>query len=125
MPTAELEQIEIEVPDWVDETWPDHTYKMTVFASGDCSEEEIEITRHEYITLKTHLAAMRGYRAPSFADAWREMKGHDRLDAYYDEDDQQVAMHIQTARDIYRAMPHVVLVESEAFDAEVNKLADE
>ena len=55
-------EVEPEVPDWVNMTWPDHIYEMTVYESGDGSSEDISLTRAEYISLKHHLAGMRGYK---------------------------------------------------------------
>jgi hypothetical protein len=51
------------VPEWVNKTWPDHFYAMTIFESSDGSVEEIKCTRAEYISLKHHLAVLRGYVA--------------------------------------------------------------
>lgn len=55
---------EIEIPAWVNDTPPDHSYSLTMFQNSDSSIQDIELTREEYIALKEHLAAMRGYVKP-------------------------------------------------------------
>lgn len=49
------------VPDWVSNTPPDHSYSLSMYENSDAAIEEIELTRAEYIMLKTHIATMRGY----------------------------------------------------------------
>ena len=61
-PAEPTPEVEPEVPDWVNVTWPDHGYSLTIFESGDNSTEDIHVTRDEYISLKHHLAGMRGYK---------------------------------------------------------------
>jgi hypothetical protein len=59
-PEAEPQQ-QPDIPKWVTETPADHLYELEMFESSDRVIETIELTRDEYIELKEHLAAMRGY----------------------------------------------------------------
>ncbi len=112
---------EQEIPNWVDDTWPEQTYELQIM--GDTSQELIDMTRDEYITLKAHLAAMRGYKVPTAAEAIALVKSTESLDIYHS-DDYQVARHIEIARDIYQELPELVMIASEDFDAEIRKLAE-
>ena len=112
---------EQEIPNWVDDTWPEQTYELQIM--GDTSQELIDMTRDEYITLKAHLAAMRGYKVPMAAEAIALVKSTESLDIYHS-DDYQVARHIEIARDIYQELPELVMIASEDFDAEIRKLAE-
>jgi hypothetical protein len=44
---------------WVTTTPPDHSYSLDMYANGDVSVQDIELTRAEFIALKEHLAQMR------------------------------------------------------------------
>jgi hypothetical protein len=115
-----------EIPYWVDSTLPEHAYQLVIMESGDHSEELVELTRDEYITLKAHLAAMRGYKTITAAEAIKLFGETESLSDYYNcRDSQQAASHIETARDIYRALPELVLTVSEEFDAEIEELAQQ
>ena len=48
------------VPEWVNETPPDHSYSLDMYQNSDVSIQSVELTREEFITLKVHLAEMRG-----------------------------------------------------------------
>lgn len=51
-----------ELPDWVTETPNlDHSYQLQMMENNDCSIQEVDLTSEEYISLKQHLAQMRGY----------------------------------------------------------------
>lgn len=52
------------IPEWALKTFPENSYDLTMFDAGGDSIEEVELTRAEYIALKRHLAAMRGYELP-------------------------------------------------------------
>ena len=46
------------IPDWL-ETPDDTSYCLTMFDSGGSSQQEIELTREEFVALKEHLAGRR------------------------------------------------------------------
>lgn len=48
------------VPEWANETPPDHSYSLDMYQNSDVSIQSVELTRQEYIKLKVHLAEMRG-----------------------------------------------------------------
>jgi len=50
------------MPDWVDLTPEDILYDLAMY-NDHGGGQEIEITREEFIALKQHLAALRGYTA--------------------------------------------------------------
>jgi hypothetical protein len=112
-----------EIPYWVTSTHPDHEYWLTVMESASHGVEEIKLTRDEYITLKAHLAAMRGYRVPTAAEAIALVNLTESLDLYHNADHQQVARHIEIARQIYQGHPELIMTVSNEFDAELAELA--
>ena len=50
-----------EVPDWVNDTPRDIDYDLQMYEAHEGEMEHIALTRGEYIQIKAHLAAMRGY----------------------------------------------------------------
>lgn len=106
-----------EIPDWVNETHPDHDYGLVIMESGDHSVEEVELTRDEYITLKAHLAAMRGYKAITPIDAIKIVGD------YCDAGSQDSARRLQAAREIYQGHPELVMTVYGEFDTELAELA--
>ena len=53
-----------EIPDWVTETPREMEYYLAMIPpDGSQWEQEIEISRAEFIELKAHLAKLRGYAA--------------------------------------------------------------
>jgi hypothetical protein len=117
----------IDIPTWASHTPSDTEYRLIAFV--DCSgEQDIDMSREEFITLKAHLAAMRGYSAPTVTEAIAQMKVDPWLETYSgiggSDDQQQSARHLETARDLYHAVPHLVLLESEQFDSELRRLAE-
>ena len=118
---------ESQIPWWVDDTTAEHTYKLIVFENGDYGKDEnIDVSRAEFIALKKHLAAMRGYRVGDVATESAVVAEMHKLPESYKRarDAQQSARHLQTAREIYRHCPDLVVFESEAFDQNVASLAD-
>ncbi len=116
-----------EIPWWVDDTTPDHTYKLIVFENGDYGRDEtIDLTRAEFIALKKHLAGMRGYKIGDVtteracvAEIHKSLPEHYRLD----QESQQEARYVEIARDLYRHSPDLVVFESETLDQHVANLA--
>jgi hypothetical protein len=53
--------VEVEAPDWVNVTPDDNSYGLTMWEGGGGNEQEIDITRDEFIRLKRFLAALRDY----------------------------------------------------------------
>jgi hypothetical protein len=49
------------VPKWVTETPDELDYYLEMYEPTSEALEHIDVTRDEYITLKTHLAKLRGY----------------------------------------------------------------
>jgi len=112
-----------EIPEWVDKTPDPPEYDLVMWDAGGSSEENIEVTREEYIALKAHLAGMRGYRIGTAAEAVRMVMECPGLAEYNTLDEQQIASHIETARDVYRWLPDLVVCQSAQFQAEINRLA--
>jgi hypothetical protein len=50
-----------EVPEWVNDTPRDIDYDLQMYEDHEGEMEHIALTRGEYIQIKAHLAAMRGY----------------------------------------------------------------
>ena len=66
------------VPDWVTETPAEAVYSLEMWDSDSTSVEEIYMTRAEYVTLKQHLANMRGITpAPPPAEPAAAEKNND------------------------------------------------
>ena len=50
------------LPEWVTTTMHEMEYRLEVMCGcGDCATESVDLTRDEFITLKHHLAKMRGF----------------------------------------------------------------
>jgi hypothetical protein len=58
-----------EPPEWATKTPGDIEYQLVMMDSGGDEAEQIAVTRDEYITLKQHLALLRGYVLPEVAHA--------------------------------------------------------
>jgi hypothetical protein len=121
--------VEKEIPFWVTSTHPEHAYNLIVFESGDSGIEEIDLSREEYIDLKRHLAAARGYTSGDAAERATEIvKEIERLEGMGSPDSpsvdsQQVATFLQTARALYRICPEAVVCPDGDFSATLEKLA--
>jgi hypothetical protein len=139
--TSSQNRPEIEIPDWVENTPDDTVYELIMWNPEGDSAQQLEMSREEYIALKAHLAAMRGYKIGDFRARIpglpREMRDNEigrRFFPYYDsipippeEDDdtkQQSARSIQTARELYQVIPELVVFQSAEFDEYLESLAE-
>ena len=111
------------IPDWVKETPADHLYTLTMFENSDAGIEEIQMSRAEYIALKAHLAALRGYTVGNIRDRAINLD-NDLPPGYRNGDLQQNARHLENARAIYRACPELVVVKSSKLDRILATLSD-
>ena len=50
-----------DTPDWVNKTPDDNIYSLTMYEGGGSSEQEVNLTREEFVRLKRWVAALRGY----------------------------------------------------------------
>jgi hypothetical protein len=113
----------IEIPDWVEDTPADPSYSLAVFDNEGNMPQEIDVTRDEYIALKRHLAAMRGYFVTDIP-AQVAALCNDAPEVYRQKDEQQIARHLETARDFYRACPDLVVFDSDELADYVKKLTE-
>lgn len=119
MAKTDAKQTPAAIPEWATTTPPDHQYLLEMFESSDQSVEEVDLTRDEYIALKAHLAALRGYGvSANVAEALWAFDQCQKLHEMYggSNDAQQVIMHLQTARHFYQHLPALVVFRSELFD---------
>lgn len=117
-----------EVWDWVTDTPPEETYSLTMFGAGGGGEQEIDITRDEYINLKRHLAAWRGYTTGEAADRVDELVKQiaaGDTDCTVSATVQQVATYLVEARALYRLCPEAVVSPEGDFDKALKELAGE
>lgn len=54
-----------EDPEWVAETPEDSRYSLIMFDTGGTGCQEVDVSRCEFISLKQHLAEMRGFKGIS------------------------------------------------------------
>jgi hypothetical protein len=116
---------EIEIPDWVNET-PERieTYDLTMWVDGG-GIQSVEMSRDEYIALKQHLAAMRGYITPDLAAYVAKLLGKDvSTGVSFDDAKQQRADAIVIARAVYRLCPEAVVIADPAFEEALLEMAD-
>lgn len=61
MPNLDIQTPEI--PGWVTAVPPDHSYSLTMFVDNDYSDDEfnLDLTRDEFMSLRDHLAELRGF----------------------------------------------------------------
>jgi hypothetical protein len=115
-----------EIPYWVSDTLPEHSYRLILFENDDAGAESIEMSRAEYIHLKAHLAAMRGYVVPDLTTTFEKIGGK-CLDPeekiYLSKDRQQLADQIDLARGIYRLCPEAIVTNDQDFAATLRKVA--
>src|SRR5665213_834839 len=63
------------LPEWVNDTPPDNQYFMAVSSELKMVNlETVQLSREEYISLKEHLCALRGYCAPTASGALDAMR---------------------------------------------------
>ncbi len=115
-----------EIPDWVEETPHDTLYTLEMYEGTGGSAQEVTLSREEFIELKRHLAAVRGYTAGDaaarVADLSKEI-GLDK-DATVPADSQQVARYLIAARELYRRCPEAVVCSDEQFAGTLRDLAE-
>jgi len=112
-----------EIPAWVTQTHPEHTYHLAMFQSNDDNVESIDMTRDEYIALKAHLAAMRGYTVGDFGARIADLNTNGP-EGYSGDDIEQTATLLEAARDFYRCCPELVVFDSDELDEYIQKLAN-
>jgi len=60
-----------ELPNWVTQTMDEPTYKLEAMCDcGECTTEEVDLTRDEFIELKRHLFLIRGRTKGSTIAPW-------------------------------------------------------
>jgi hypothetical protein len=120
-----------EIPDWVDETPESKTYDLIMWeGDGGMSEQEIRISRAEFVALKAHLAALRGYTVTSAEDCiakigteldTAKLEGENGLP---ENSPQQIATYLAVARWLYRHCPEAVVCTVECYDEALEDIAD-
>lgn len=110
-----------QIPDWVDETPDERTYELLTWEGEEGAAsaiQQVALTHLEYIALKKHLAALRGYRIGDLNARVEKLTSQNPAP-----DAQQTARSIQTAREYYRRCPDLVVFESEELDEQIEELA--
>ena len=65
-PVATIDTEVPDIPDWVEETPTVCEYCLTMWDNGvTIPEQDIELTRDEFLNLKRRLAELRGYPVPA------------------------------------------------------------
>jgi hypothetical protein len=116
------------IPEWVNETPDECSYDLIMFDAGGGSEEEIHLSRAEYIALKKLLAAMRGYNVWSAVDCLKELRGKPldpENNVIFSPNEDQAALSMLTARAAYRLLPQAVVTTNEDFEAKLRELAED
>ena len=88
-------------PDWTKTTPEEVSYDLTMFAPGGEALQDLAMNRDEYLAMKAHLSAIRGF---DYADQLAKLEATDR-------DKQQLAFKLETAREVYRDYPALVMAE--------------
>ena len=109
-----------EIPEWVSNTPDEPLYRLIMYDCEGWGVEEVAATRDEYIALKDHLAAMRGYTVGDFQKRIAELDVEG-----YNKDVDQMAIYLETARDFYRACPELVVNTSPELADYIRKRSDE
>jgi hypothetical protein len=118
-----------ELPDWATKTPADHLYSLSMFENSDASIEEVHVSRDEYIALKAHLAALRGYgngddpQGLIEAISGKPITNQEKL--FFSRDRQQIADQILIARGIYRLCPTAVVYDERSLVEQLRRLANE
>jgi hypothetical protein len=115
-----------EIPYWVTSTHPDHAYKLVLFENSDGGVEEVEMTRDEYIELKRHIAATRGYTSGDAAQRVDELvkeMGVRRGSGLPSPDPQNVAAYLIIAREFYRLCPEATVAPGAEFEETLEQIA--
>jgi hypothetical protein len=102
----EVEQSK-EIPDWVNDTPDEFTYDMSMWDPGGTTEENIDISRDEYIALKSHLAALRQYKIAGVGDRLRAM-----VRKFEEKDTEALQLWLGWACEIYRHAPEAIVSDA-------------
>ena len=111
-----------EILEWVEETQPDYDYHLGMYDPYGARGQEVEITREEYIALKRHLPAVRGYTAGDAAECVNELAKQIKSGesgSSISPDSQQVAAYLVEARALCSLCPEAVVSPGESFDAQL------
>jgi hypothetical protein len=111
----------MEIPDWVNDTPPENEYCLMIMSEfTTVTPQSVGLTRDEYITLKRHLAALRGLREIDVTESIARVSGIEVAPNVTTADDQEsAARDLRTARVLYRLVPDAVVIADEAFDREL------
>ena len=112
----------VEIPAWVEDMPLAPDFNLTMYDHYGGAEQEIDLTRDEYIALKAHLAAMRGYTVGDFQARIADL-ATTGPEGYRCSDLQQIASHLETARDFYRHCPDLVVFDSDELAEYIEDLA--
>jgi len=110
------------IPEWVKHTPDVRTYELLTWEGEEGATfaiQQVALTHAEYIALKDHLAALRGYQIGDLNARVGKLTSQNPAPP----DAQQTARFIQTAREYYRRCPDLVVFESEDFDEQLEELA--
>jgi hypothetical protein len=115
-----------EIPGWVENTPQEQAYELSMFDSDD-NAQQIEMSREEFIALKAHLAALRGYRIGDLRERLTALvlESNPNQDQPIGDDLQQTAELVRIARLYYERCPDLVVFESDTLDDEIEELAGE
>jgi hypothetical protein len=121
------------IPDWVEGTPVEPSYSLAMFDNEGNTPQEIDVTRAEYVALKRHLAAIRGYRCPDPADVHgMETILKDLATEFtysdgsgIDKDISQIARHVMVARDIFRRTPDLITYREPGLDQLLLRMSEE
>lgn len=111
------------LPDWVNHTPNDHSYSLLMIENDEAGIQTVDLSRAEFIALKSHVASMRGYMPEGFADRFRAIAARGDYKNDY-EDQHELAINIENAREIYRTWPEVIVSSAKAIDDAIGPLAE-
>ena len=111
-------------PDWLET--PEERFTLVMWGRDDSgsTDHEIDISRQEFVALKMHLAAMRGYAfdgtlGERINRIIAEVGSHP---GEMTAGDDQVISHIQMARAVFRRYPEMVMLAGESVDEEIEAI---
>lgn len=97
------EPMKPETPDWVNETPDERVYALNVTDSFGGGEQDVKMTRGEFIRLKRCLAALRGYELRAPLDHWgiaHSEEGRDAALLNITQEEIQMVMDLEYASDM-------------------------
>jgi hypothetical protein len=113
------------VPDWVNDTPPDNEYCLMIMSEfTTTTPQAIDLSRDEYIALKAHLAALRGYELDRNLEE-RLSQVSDEIKANFHSvlpELDQVVNGLQIAREMFERCPDLVMLKSETLDADLDAI---